>query len=38
VNSQLEAMGVQQLHARTNAGIALKLLAALFALTVANAR
>lgn len=37
VNSQLTAMGVQQLHARTNAGMALKVLASLFALTVVNA-
>jgi len=37
VNSQLAAMSVQQLHACTNAGVALKLLAALFALTVVNA-
>jgi len=37
VNSQLAAMGVQHLHARTNAGVALKMLAALFALTILSA-
>lgn len=36
VNSQLEKMGLQRLHARTNAGIALKVLAALVALAFTN--
>ena len=36
--SQLEAMGVQRLHARTSAGLELKLHAALLAATVSNAR
>jgi hypothetical protein len=36
VNSQLEKMGVQRLHARTNAGVALKVLAALVALAFTN--
>jgi hypothetical protein len=36
VNSQLEKMGLQRLHARTNAGIALKVLASLLALTFTN--
>jgi hypothetical protein len=33
VNSQLEKMGLQRLHARTNPGFALKVLASLLALT-----
>src|SRR5918998_1655253 len=37
VNSQLEAMGVQRLHARTTAGRELKVQASLLALTCANA-
>ena len=37
VNSQLEAMGVQRLHARTTAGRALKVQASLLALACANA-
>jgi len=36
VNSQLEKMGLQQLHARTNPGFALKVLASLLALTFTN--
>ena len=36
VNSQLEAMGVQHLHARTRAGFDLKLWASLLALTFSN--
>jgi hypothetical protein len=36
-NSQLEAMGVQRLHARTNPGFELKVLASLLALTIINA-
>ena len=36
VNSQLEKMGLQRLHARTNEGIALKVLASLTALTLTN--
>jgi len=36
VNSQLEKMGLQRLHARSNAGIALKVLASLLALTFTN--
>lgn len=36
VNSQLEKMGVQRLHARSNPGIALKILASLIALTFSN--
>jgi IS5 family transposase len=36
VNSQLEKMGLQRLHARSNAGIALKVLAYLLALTFTN--
>ena len=36
VNSQLEKMGLQQLHARTNEGIALKVLASLTALALTN--
>ena len=35
--SQLEAMGVQRLRARTNPGLELKLHAALLAVTIANA-
>jgi len=35
--SQLEAMGVQRLRARTNSGLQLKLHAALLAATIANA-
>jgi hypothetical protein len=35
-NSQLENMGVQRLHARTNAGFALKMLASLLALACIN--
>lgn len=37
VNSQLEKMGLQRLHARTNPGFALKVLASLLALTFTNA-
>lgn len=37
VNSQLEKMGIQRLHARTNEGIALKTLASLSALALTNA-
>ena len=37
VNSQLESMGLQRLHARSNAGRELKLHASLLALTCANA-
>jgi len=36
-NSQLAAMGVQQLHARTNPGFELKVHASLLALTIINA-
>jgi hypothetical protein len=36
VNSQLEKMGLQRLHARTNPGFALKVLASLLALTFTN--
>lgn len=36
VNGQLEKMGLQRLHARTNAGIALKTLASLVALAFTN--
>lgn len=36
-NSQLAAMGVQRLHARTNAGFELKVHASLLALTIINA-
>jgi hypothetical protein len=36
VNSRLEKMGLQRLHARSNAGIALKVLASLLALTFTN--
>ena len=37
VNSQLEKMGLQRLHARTNSGFAVKVLASLLALTFTNA-
>ena len=37
VNSQIESMGIQRLHARSNAGRELKLYASLLALTCANA-
>jgi len=37
VNSQLEKMGLQRLHTRTNEGFALKVLASLVALTFTNA-
>ncbi len=37
VNAQLEKMGLQRLHARTNPGFALKVLASLLALTFTNA-
>jgi hypothetical protein len=37
LNSQLEAMGVQRLHARTTAGLEVKVQASLLALTCANA-
>jgi hypothetical protein len=36
VNSQLEKMGLQRLHARTNSGVALKVLASLIALALTN--
>ena len=36
LNSQLESMGVQHLHARTNPGLELKLLASLIALACLN--
>jgi len=36
VNSQAEAMGMQHLRARTNAGFALKVAASVLALTCAN--
>lgn len=36
-NSQLEAMGIQRLHARTNPGFELKVFASVFALTILNA-
>ena len=36
VNSQLEKMGLQRLHARTNEGVALKVLASLTALSLTN--
>jgi hypothetical protein len=36
-NSQLEAMGIQRLHARTNPGFELKVQASLLALTIINA-
>ena len=37
LNSQLEAMGLQRLHARTNAGLELKVHAALVAVAITNA-
>jgi len=37
VYSQLEAWGVQRLHARTNTGFMLKIWASLFALLCMNA-
>lgn len=36
VNSQLEKMGLQRLHARTNQGLAIKVLASILALAVIN--
>ena len=36
-NSQLEAMGIQRLRARTNPGFELKVHASLFALAILNA-
>lgn len=36
VNSQLEKMGLQRLHARTNQGFALKVLASILALACSN--
>ena len=36
VNSQLEKMGLQRLHARTTSGVALKVLASLIALALTN--
>jgi hypothetical protein len=36
VNSQMEKMGVQRLHARTNEGFEIKVHASLFALSLAN--
>jgi IS5 family transposase len=36
VNSQLVSMGIQRLHARTNQGLAIKVLASLFALACIN--
>lgn len=36
VNSQLEKMGIQSLHARTNAGFSIKVLASLLALACIN--
>jgi len=35
-NSQLEKMGMQALHARTNQGLTIKVLASLLALTCIN--
>ena len=35
-NSQLEKMGIQRLHARTNQGLAIKVLASLLALVCIN--
>jgi hypothetical protein len=35
-NSQLESMGIQRLHARTDQGLSIKVLASLFALTCIN--
>jgi len=37
VNSKLEKMGLQRLHARTNSGFSLKVLASLLALIFTNA-
>ena len=37
LNSQVEAMGLQRLHARTNAGFELKVHAALVAVAITNA-
>ncbi len=37
LNSQLESMGIERLHARTNPGLVLKLHASLIAATVTNA-
>ncbi len=37
INSQLEKMGLQRLHVRTNTGVALKVLASLIALALTNA-
>jgi hypothetical protein len=37
VNSQLEKMGLQRLHARTHSGFRIKVLSSLLALTLANA-
>ena len=37
LNSQLEAMGLQRLHARTNAGLELKVHASLLAAIATNA-
>ena len=36
VNSQLESMGIQRLHARTNQGFSIKVLASLLALACIN--
>jgi IS5 family transposase len=36
VNSQMEKMGLQRLHARTNEGFQIKVHASLFALSLAN--
>lgn len=36
VNSQMEKMGLQRLHTRTNEGFEIKLHASLFALSLAN--
>ena len=36
VNSQLEAWGIQRLHARTNAGFAIKVHATMLAVALAN--
>jgi hypothetical protein len=36
VNSQMEKMGLQRLHARTNEGFEIKVHASLFALSLAN--
>ncbi len=37
VNSQAEKMGIQRLHARTNVGFELKVIASLIALAITNA-